>query len=89
MLSRLFPLEVKVSFEDRGYGLGETINLTVELSPRRDMEVREGHVDLLCEEHWTGVDKQLRLLSNRARRDYWTLIVPNIPSAWCGMHISW
>ena len=53
MLRRLFPLGVKVSFEDRGYGLGEAINLTVELSPRRDMEVREGRVDLVCEESWT------------------------------------
>ena len=53
MLTRVFPLNVKVSFEDRPYKLGETINLTMELSPRRDMEVREGRVDLVCEEHWT------------------------------------
>ena len=55
MLSRLFPLGVKVSFEDRVYELGETINLTVELSPKRDMEVREGRVDLVCEEVWREV----------------------------------
>ncbi len=53
MLSRLFPLGVKISFEDRVYKLGETIDLTVELSPKRDMEVRGGRVDLVCEEHWT------------------------------------
>ena len=52
MLSRLFPLGVKVSFEDRVYKLGETIDLTVELSPKRDMEVREGRVDLVCEESY-------------------------------------
>ena len=81
---------MKVSFEDRPYKLGENINLKVELSPKRERHGGEGGpCGLLCEEHWTGVDKQLRLLSNRARRDYWTLIVPNIPSAWCGMHISW
>ena len=55
MLSRLFPLGVKVSFEDRVYKLGETINLTVELSPRRDIEVREGRVDLVSEEAWREV----------------------------------
>ncbi len=53
MLTRLFPLGVKVSFEDRVYKPGETINLTVELSPKRDMEVRVGRVDLVGEEHWT------------------------------------
>ncbi len=55
MLSRLFPLGVKVSFEDRVYKLGETINLTVELSPRRDIDVREGRVDLIREEVWREV----------------------------------
>ena len=48
----MFPLGVKVSFEDRIYKLGETINLTVELNPRRDIEVREGRVDLVCEESY-------------------------------------
>ena len=55
MVTRLFPLNVKVSVEDRSYRLGETINLTVELSPRRDMEVREARVDLVCEEVWREV----------------------------------
>ncbi len=55
MVTRLFPLNVKVSFEDRPYKLGETINLTVELSPKRDMEIREGRVDLVCEERWTEI----------------------------------
>ena len=55
MVTRLFPLSVKVSFEDRPYKLGETINLTMELSPKRDIEVREGRVDLVCEEVWREV----------------------------------
>ena len=55
MVTRLFPLGVNFSFEDRVYRLGETINLAVELSPRRDMEVREGRVDLVCEEQWSDV----------------------------------
>ncbi len=67
MLSRLFPLGVKVSFEDRVYKLGETIDLTVELSPKRDMEVREGRVDLVCEERWTEVSTVMVPVSRPSR----------------------
>ena len=67
MLSRLFPLGVKVSFENRDYKLGETINLTVELSPKRDMEVREGRVDLVCEERWTEVSTVMVPVSRPSR----------------------
>ena len=55
MLSRLLPLGVKVTFADQPYRLGETINLTLELNPRREIEVREGRVDLMCAEEWTDV----------------------------------
>ena len=52
MVSRLRPLDVNLVFKDRTYKMGETINLTVELTPRGDVEVREGRVDLICEERW-------------------------------------
>ena len=55
MLSRLLPLGIKVNFEDRPYKLGETVNLTLELSPRREIEVREGRVDLVCGMRYTQV----------------------------------
>ncbi len=55
MLSRLLPLGVQVNFEDRPYKLGETVNLTLELSPRRDIEVRDGRVDLVCDMRYTEV----------------------------------
>ena len=55
MVSRLRPLDVNLVFEDRPYKLGETINLTMELTPRGDVEVREGRVDLMCEERWQEV----------------------------------
>ena len=51
--SRIRPLDVKLIFEDRSYKLGETIDLVVELTPRGDVEVREGRVDLVCEEQWS------------------------------------
>ena len=53
MISRLRPLDVAISFPKRTYRLGEPIDLTVELTPRRDCDVREGHIDLMVEEQWT------------------------------------
>ena len=49
MVSRLFPLGINIAFEQRPYKLGETIHVTVELVPRRDIRVREVRVDLVCE----------------------------------------
>ena len=54
MLDRFFrPVSVNLSFENRPYMLGEMINLTVQLTPKRDLEVREARVDLVCEERYT------------------------------------
>ena len=49
-LSRLYPLDMNLTFDDRPYSLGETIRVLVELAPRRDIVVREARVDLVCEE---------------------------------------
>ena len=49
MVSRLFPMGINIAFEQRPYKLGETIHLTVELVPRRDIRVREVRVELVCE----------------------------------------
>jgi len=46
------PVEVRVSFDGRTYKLGETIKAGIELSPRRDLDVAEGRIDLVCEETW-------------------------------------
>lgn len=55
MLSRLMPLGIKVNFEDRPYKLGETVSLTLELTPRREIEIKEGRVDLVCDQRYTEV----------------------------------
>ena len=52
MVTRLRPLEVSMSFEDRSYKLGETIDITLELSARRDVMVNEGRVDIICQENY-------------------------------------
>ena len=48
VVSRLRPLGVKLDFGDQSYKLGETFDISVELNPRGDVEVREGRVDLVC-----------------------------------------
>ena len=53
MISRLRPLDLKISFPERTYRLGESIDLTVELTPRMDCNVREGRIDLMVQEQWT------------------------------------
>ena len=50
VLNRFYPLDMSLAFEDRPYSLGETIRVQVELAPRRNVEVREARVDLVCEE---------------------------------------
>ena len=59
MVSILFPVRIIFAFERRPYKLGETINLSLELVPRRDIEVREARVDLVCETRHTEITKVL------------------------------
>ena len=49
-LSRLYPLDMNLTFDDRLYSLGETIRVLVELAPRRDVVIREARLELVCEE---------------------------------------
>ncbi len=65
MVSILFPMGIVITFEHRPYKLGETINVTVELVPRRDIEVREARVDLVRYTRHTEVS---------------TVLVPPLPS---------
>lgn len=59
MLQRLLPgrlgspLRIRLDFEDRPYRLQDSIDVMVELDPRRDLEVIEGRVDLVCEQRYT------------------------------------
>ena len=53
MVSRLKPLNVSLDFQEGPYKLGETIRLKVILEPTRDVELREGRIDLVCQETYT------------------------------------
>ncbi|MDE2860876.1 MAG: hypothetical protein OYI31_08500 [Chloroflexota bacterium] len=46
------PVDVEVVFDERSYGLGDSIGVKVKLSARRDVEVREARLDLVCEEEF-------------------------------------
>ena len=52
MVSLLRPLDLELGFEDRAYELGETVNITVDLAPRTNVLIREGRIDLVCEERY-------------------------------------
>ncbi len=52
MVTRLRPLEVTIVFEHRRYKLGGMIDIDLELHARRDVVVREGRVDLICQENY-------------------------------------
>ena len=51
----LQPLEVDVEFDDRRYKLGDVIDVTLRITPRRNAFVRKGWVELICDENWTDV----------------------------------
>ena len=48
-------LELKLDFEDRPYRLGDTIEVTVDMTPNSDVDVREARVDLVCEERYLQI----------------------------------
>ena len=48
----LSPVNIIMEFSDRPYTLGESINLAIELRARRDLQLAEGRLDLVCEERY-------------------------------------
>ena len=46
------PVSARLEFEDRSYGLGGSMKLSVEFNARRELGVEEARVDLECEERW-------------------------------------
>ena len=55
MVSRLRPLDVTLTFEDKLYELGETISCEVELLAKADIDVREARIDLVCQVQWVDI----------------------------------
>ena len=53
MVSRLRALTMKLAFDGRQYELGDTIDVSVDISPKSDIDVREGRVELKCDMRYT------------------------------------
>jgi hypothetical protein len=75
MVSRLRPLDLTISYDGRTYTAGESIDVTVEGSARRDCQVRQGRVDLVVEAKWT--DRSTR-----------TVEIPVYQQAGTGSHVQ-
>ncbi len=58
------PVSARVELEDRTYGLGDSIKLSVELQARREIDVEEARVDLECEEQWADTYMKMEPLGN-------------------------
>ena len=61
MVYKLKPLELTLEFEDRIYELGDTIDIELSLAPNGDVDVREGRVDLVCEEVYTSAETGIKM----------------------------
>ncbi len=58
MVYKFQPLRIGMKFDDRTYRLGETVDITVILTPSKDVSVRSARVELLCEQRyvrWEGM----------------------------------
>ena len=53
MVYKLKPMDISFDFENRVYDLGDAIELQVTLTPNGDANVRDGRIDLVCEEHYS------------------------------------
>ena len=61
MVYRLRPLQLELDCEEGPYKLGDRIDLTVELTPNADVNVREGRVDLVCEERYARTERAIQI----------------------------
>lgn len=48
----LSHLRIRIDFPDRQYTLGDSIDLTVEVIAKRDIQIREWKIELVCEEEF-------------------------------------
>ena len=60
-------LEVELFFEDRTYALGDTIDVRVALTAKRDVTVRHGRVDLVYEARWVAPETVHRPMGRLSR----------------------
>ena len=61
MVYKLKPLELSFDFDDRGYKLADAIDIEVALTASGDIDVREGRVELVCEEVHARTDRGIAM----------------------------
>lgn len=61
MVYKFKPLELSIDFDNRGYKLGDTIDIEVAITPTGELNVREGRVELLCEEIHARADRGIAM----------------------------
>ncbi len=52
MVYKLRTLDLKLDFAQRTYKLGDTIDVTLDVQLHTDVNVREGRVELVCDQNW-------------------------------------
>lgn len=73
------PLKLRVAFDERAYKLGEDIDFRVELKPRSDVGMREGRIDLVCEEKY--IESTFDMMHDLTGGSHGTSIGSSIPLA--------
>ncbi len=54
MVYGLSTVKAKVEFDHRRYDLGETIDATVTIEPTKNVTIREGRLELICDQNCTS-----------------------------------
>ena len=58
MVSRLRPIDIAITFDDRAYRLCETIRVDVELTPRVGVTVRKARMEIVCLARYTEIGQR-------------------------------
>ena len=61
MVYRLRPLQLEMDCGAGPYKLGDRIDLTVNLTPNADVDVREARVDLVCEQLYARSESSIQI----------------------------
>lgn len=73
------PLKLKLVYEERAYKLGEDIDFRVELKPRGQVKMREGRIDLVCEENY--IETTVVVMNDLSGGSHSTTVASSMPLA--------
>ena len=76
MISRFNPIDIRVSFEGKSYQLGDEVSVDLEMSPRREVLIREERIDLVCRMTFSELGRPV------PTRTHSPSVVPNVASGY-------